>query len=99
MNATVYGLRCGELGDAPGETHDFVLASDYNAAVGRAAQLGATLVRAVQIAQGLHGMIDQETWRASGGDDMQGHYEGDYRAEQIWREIEEWAVLVTGGNA
>jgi hypothetical protein len=29
----VYGLRCCELGDAPGEIHDFVLESDYEARV------------------------------------------------------------------
>jgi hypothetical protein len=29
--AQTYGLRCCELGDAPGEIHDFVLATDYDA--------------------------------------------------------------------
>jgi hypothetical protein len=38
-------------------------------------------------------MIDPQTWRDSGGDDGQGHYEGDYRAEQIHAEIESWKEI------
>lgn len=121
VEATVYGLRCGELGDAPGEKHSFVLESDYREAIGEldwasatvkallpyqdravaaereAAQMRAALVRSVHVAKGLHGMISQETWRANGAEWM-GQYEGDYHAEQIAREIEEWAALAAGGE-
>lgn len=45
--------------------------------------------RAVYLAEHLHGMIDRETWRAQGADDQQGHYEGDYWAEQTHVEIAE----------
>ena len=45
------------------------------------------LARAVWIAQHLFQMIDRDTWRATGGDDGQGHYEGDYHAENIREEI------------
>lgn len=47
------------------------------------------LKRATYIAEHLWQMIDQETWRSTGGDDGQGHYEGDYHAEQIRIEIQE----------
>lgn len=53
-------------------------------------KLRETLNRAAYVAEHLHAMIDRETWRATGGDDMQGHYEGDYHAEQVLREIREW---------
>lgn len=51
------------------------------------------LARAAFVADGLLGMIDQETWRATGGDDMQGHYEGDYHAAQVADEIRQWRSL------
>ena len=35
-------------------------------------------------------MVDQDAWRATGGDDGQGHYEGDYRSEQLAEEINSW---------
>src|SRR4051812_10934166 len=38
------------------------------------------LKRATYIAEHLWQMVDQETWRSTGGDDGQGHYEGDYHA-------------------
>jgi hypothetical protein len=53
------------------------------------------LARAAFIAGHLMAMIDQETWRATGGDDQQGHYEGDYRAAQTLEEINEWAALAS----
>jgi hypothetical protein len=55
-----------------------------------------TLARAAFIAEHLMQMIDPQTWRDSGGDDGQGHYEGDYRAEQIHAEIESWKEIVGG---
>jgi hypothetical protein len=51
------------------------------------------LKRAAYVAEHLMQMIDRETWLASGGDDGQGHYEGDYREAQIALEIREWATL------
>lgn len=54
------------------------------------------LTRAVYLAQHLYQMIDKETWRAMGGDDGQGHYEGDYRAEQIGEELR--ALADTGDD-
>ena len=47
--------------------------------------------RARNLAKHLFQMIDRETWRATGGDDGQGHYEGDYRAANIEEEIRSWA--------
>lgn len=51
--------------------------------------------RARFIAEHLFQMIPQSVWRDTGGDDMQGHYEGDYHAEQVAEEIRGWAVLST----
>ena len=45
------------------------------------------LQHAVYLAEHLFQMIDRETWRATGGDDGQGHYEGDYRAEKTYEDI------------
>lgn len=56
-------------------------------------QLREALARAAYVSRNLFNMIDRETWRAEGGDDMQGHYEGDYHAEQVSIEIEGWAAL------
>jgi hypothetical protein len=53
------------------------------------------LTRAAWVAQHLYAMIDRETWLSSGGDDGQGHYEGDYWAEQIVEEIKGWAALAS----
>lgn len=47
-----------------------------------------------KVADGLFQMIDRETWRATGGDDQQGHYEGDYRAAQM----EEYLVSLRPSN-
>lgn len=59
--------------------------------------LRATLARAAYVAEHLFYMISEEDWRATGGDDMQGHYEGDYHAEQVWQEIEEWRAMSSPG--
>jgi hypothetical protein len=45
---------------------------------------------AADTAEHLHAMIRQEDWRATGGDDGQGHYEGDYRAESVLTNIRTW---------
>ena len=46
--------------------------------------------KARHLASHLFQMIDRETWRATGGDDGQGHYEGEYRAAGIEEEIRSW---------
>jgi len=56
-------------------------------------RLRSTLLRAAYVAEHLMGMINRDTWRTSGGDDGQGHYEGDYRAEQLQQEIKDWVSL------
>lgn len=48
------------------------------------------LKRAAFVAEHLMQMIDRETWRATGGDDGQGHYEGDYREASTFEEIQTW---------
>lgn len=55
------------------------------------------LRRAAFVAEGLMQMIDPQTWRDTGGDDGQGHYEGDYRAEQLASEIREWKAIAALG--
>jgi hypothetical protein len=59
----------------------------------RCLALEEALRRTRYIAEHLYQMIDRDTWRATGGDDGQGHYEGDYRAEQIGLELRELAAL------
>lgn len=54
------------------------------------------LRRLAYIAGHLFQMVDRETWRGTGGDDGQGHYEGECRAEALEREIRELAVLAAG---
>lgn len=66
------------------------LPEDEGVLFARAEWLEATLKRAAFIAEHLHAMIDQDTWRNSGGDDGQGHYEGDHHAEQVAEEIRSW---------
>ena len=51
------------------------------------------LARVIYLAQKLHEMVPREVWRDTGGDDMQGHYEGDYHAEQVWAELESLAGM------
>lgn len=58
-------------------------------------RLAKALRRAAYVAEHLMQMIDQETWRASGGDDGQGHYEGDYHEGQLAMEIKRWIELAS----
>lgn len=60
------------------------------AAVG---ELRALVVRAAYVAEHLMQMIDRETWRSSGGDDGQGHYEGDYHEERTALEVQSWKSM------
>lgn len=45
------------------------------------------LRRAVYLAEHLWRMVPREVWRDTGGDDGQGHYEGDYRADKVREEL------------
>jgi hypothetical protein len=54
----------------------------------------ALLARAAHIAEHLFAMIDRQAWRDTGGDDGQGHYEGEYRAAKIEEEIRSWKEVV-----
>lgn len=45
--------------------------------------------RLLFIAEHLFQMVPREIWRDHGGDDQQGHYEGDYHAEQTRVELAE----------
>ncbi len=52
--------------------------------------------RAVYLAEHLFQMVPAQAWRDSGGDDGQGHYEGDYFAEKVRDEL---AALSAGPHA
>jgi predicted HAD superfamily Cof-like phosphohydrolase len=56
------------------------------------------LARAVYLAAHLHRMVPRQVWLDSGGDDGQGHYEGDYRAEQVADEIHRLAAAAEDGR-
>lgn len=43
--------------------------------------------RLLFLAEHMFAMIPQSVWRDSGADDGQGHFEGDYRAEQVRDEL------------
>src|SRR5262245_58573618 len=52
--------------------------------------LYAELVNARNLVSHMFQMISAETWREHGGDDGQGHYEGDYHAAQLQEQILGW---------
>lgn len=41
----------------------------------------------LELAERLFQMVPREAWRATGGDDQQGHYEGDYHQERVGQEL------------
>lgn len=55
--------------------------------------------RAIYLAEHLFQMVPREVWRDTGGDDGQGHYEGDHRAEQTAAEIAALAARSEDGDA
>jgi hypothetical protein len=59
----------------------------------------AALRGAAETASHLLDMIDRETWRETGGDDGQGHYEGDYRAAKVAEYIHGWLALAGDARA
>ena len=65
----------------------------------RIVALEVALARAAYIAGHLMDMIPQDTWREQGGDDGQGHYEGDYHAAQTAEEIRGWKALSASPKA
>lgn len=88
-------------GSAAKENYDAALNARQRATIaeGERDYLREALARAVLLAQGLMGMIDRDTWRDCGGDDGQGHYEGDYHAERIETELRALSTLAEGKNA
>jgi hypothetical protein len=74
------------------EEYDHAMARDRVQAE-QIAALQKALKRAAYVAEHLFAMIDRETWRDNGADDGQGHYEGDYHAEQVRDEIAGWKAL------
>lgn len=58
-------------------------------------ELCASLTRAVYLGMHLHAMIPREVWIDSGGDDGQGHYEGDYHAEKVAVELRRLGDIVS----
>jgi len=69
-------------------------ASDLDARKARArvAELEGALAEATNAVAHLNGMVN---WRDFGGDDGQGHYEGDYRAAQIHDDVLRWQSLAS----
>lgn len=61
--------------------------------------LAEALSRAAYVSEHLHAMIPRDVWRDSGADDGQGHYEGDYRAEQVLTEIQGWEAALAESGA
>jgi hypothetical protein len=57
------------------------------------------LIGTTKLARQLWGMIPKDVWRASGGDDMQGHYEGDYHAEMIRDRLDAALAAARTGEA
>ena len=79
MIATVYGLRCGELGDSPSERHDFVLASDHE-------DLGHNTRRMLQALDAY--------WQNYEGRPLHKMPRGKYEAEDWWHRYEKYRKLV-----
>lgn len=77
----------------------FAMHDKVEAAEQREAMLREALKRAANIAEHLFQMIDRDSWRATGGDDGQGHYEGDYRQEQVGVEIRALNIPFDEGGA
>ncbi len=58
-----------------------------NVAYSEIADLRKRAFRLLFIAEHLFEMVPRDTWIEQGGDDGQGHYEGDYHAEQVRDEL------------
>lgn len=91
--ATVYDEHGSYLGCIGVEAWKELVGSGRESHDATLKQLRDALGRAAFVSRHLMEMIDRDTWRASGGDDGQGHYEGDYHAEKTAEEIEGWAAL------
>lgn len=85
-----------ELDKRPRSIRQFLAIDEVVELLDRVNTLERTLDRAAFVAEHLTEMIDPQTWRDFGGDDGQGHYEGDYRADQTAAEIEKWKELARG---
>jgi hypothetical protein len=89
--------RCGlrPMTAPPCESH--ALATDVLTLLAMLDVARRDLKRAAFLAEHLWQMVSPETWRDTGGDDGQGHYEGDYHAEQTRIEIQELAARAALG--
>jgi len=90
--ASAYVLACEQRDAAQSAFSDAALEVEQHCK--RADNLEAQLAqvererdRLLFIAEHLFQMIPCEVWRDQGGDDGQGHYEGDYYAEQLHDEL------------
>jgi len=52
--------------------------------------------RLLYLAEHLFQMVPQSVWRDTGGDDMQGHYEGDYHAAKLQEELAQYRAAQGG---
>lgn len=60
-----------------------------------AEEMETALERTLYIADHLFEMVPQSVWRDAGGDDWQGHYEGDYHAEQTRGELASYRAVLS----
>lgn len=81
------------------ERVEVVRAAALSAAEAELHDAREALARAAYVSRNLLEMIPLQTWRDGGGDDGQGHYEGDYRQARIADEIYGWSVLARAGEA
>ena len=68
------------------DTHEFVGDTDIDAAREALATVEEDTKRLLYISKHLFQMIPQNVWRENGAE-WQGHYEGDYWAEQVHTEL------------
>lgn len=65
----------------------------------RLEQTEEALLRVLFIAEHLFQMVPTKVWRDSGGDDGQGHYEGDYYAEKVADELAGYRAALSSQEA
>ena len=82
-------LRLDQLGNGWTEGAKAILAQ-IEAIADEADRLARERDRARHLARHLFEMVTFEQWRDTGGDDGQGHYEGDHRAAELEEEIRSW---------
>lgn len=85
----------GTIEQPPGEGRERLVV-DLSLLLSECDQSRKALARAAHLADNLFSMIDPSTWHRAGGDDGQGHYEGDYHAEQCAQEIHSLKEVAAG---